>query len=921
MNPNEPLSDAATPHGRTAASGKATTAVFTIISNNYSAHARVLMNSLAHHEPAWDRWVLLVDEPTEEPLIAPPCAQVKLATELPLPSPQTFFIRYDILEANTAVKPWMIDWLFGQGYSHVVYLDPDIKLYSPLIELREAMDDHSVVLTPHITKPYNDDKHPDELLIKRTGVFNLGFCAFQNDDEGRKIIKWWQGHLAENCVNSLARGIFVDQSWMNFCPVYCSRLHVLRHTGYNVAYWNLHYRQITGSKGDGFLRAGPTDALRFYHFSGFDYRHPGRLSRHQSRFGDADLSQELRQLLGEYANELISEGIEEVAQVSYKLGNPALPGPMVAPAFEDPCLKPVFHPENPAPDLDDWQGYLLAPDPRKPVLPIGLANIWYRRADIRTTFSLETPASVEAFCSWFESTGRREEKLPDDYPARGWWSNAGPVPVMTVNERPIITVYGYFEAVSGMGEAARSSVRALQRIGYPHRIVNFSVGNLSRKIRPPFNFNLPSVNGAIDLIHVNCDQTDVFLSRHPEVLLPGRFRIAYWAWEKEELPPSFYENAARFDEIWCLSEANARVFRQGTRQPVRVAWPNLEIGQVAPDAQVRTLLELPSDVQYFLALADFLSIPERKGPLDAIRAFKLAFPKPVDRVRLVAKSSNTSHRADYWARMLEAAGDRPDILLLNSSLDRPTLNGLIAHSLALVSLHAQEGFGLPIAEAIALGTSVICTGFGGNTDFCTEENSHLISYSKVTLTESIGPYRKGTDWAKPNVEEAASIMRSLVESPGKRFVERGPSIDPISGRSFEMYAENVGKLLEAWRAAKSAATAEKQDLILHNLAIDEFALSDGDIRLSGWANIDVPTMALVSATALIRNNGEAVTFPLARIRRPDVALHFKNAAQMESGFAGRFPVSKLRPGSYELEIQFVSPSGQATWNTGRNILI
>jgi hypothetical protein len=58
---------------------------------------------------------------------------------------------------------------------------------------------------------------------------------------------------------------------------------------------------------------------------------------------------------------------------------------------------------------------------------------------------------------------------------------------------------------------------------------------------------------------------------------------------------------------------------------------------------------------------------------------------------------------------------------------------------------------------------VIATGWSGNTDFMTVNNSYLVEYNLVELQQDYGPYKKGQVWADPNIEHAAGLMRYVYE--------------------------------------------------------------------------------------------------------------------------------------------------------------
>ena len=77
--------------------------------------------------------------------------------------------------------------------------------------------------------------------------------------------------------------MFVDQLWVNLAPVFFDRVKVSRDPGLNVAYWNLHERNVS-RKNDAFF-INDKFPLAFYHFSSYRLADPTQLSRYQNRYG------------------------------------------------------------------------------------------------------------------------------------------------------------------------------------------------------------------------------------------------------------------------------------------------------------------------------------------------------------------------------------------------------------------------------------------------------------------------------------------------------------------------------------------------------------------------------------------------------------------------------------------------------------
>ena len=253
---------------------------------------------------------------------------------------------------------------------------------------------------------------------------------------------------------------------------------------------------------------------------------------------------------------------------------------------------------------------------------------------------------------------------------------------------------------------------------------------------------------------------------HPR---PGTYRIGAWYWELERAPRSWRRHAGWLDEIWAPTPFIAEALRGVVPMPVVDMLPGIPMPLDARPPRSRW--GLPEDRYLFLFAFDMNSTMERKNPLAAIAAFRQAF-RTEERVGLVVKVS----RGDADPRALaalRAACEPGRVWLIDEVLG--DLHGLMAACDAYVSLHRSEGFGLTMAEAMALGKPTIATGYSGNLAFMNDANSRLVDFERVP-TPNAGPfYRSGCRWAEPSVAHAARLMRSFVDDPtaARELGERG----------------------------------------------------------------------------------------------------------------------------------------------------
>ena len=88
------------------------------------------------------------------------------------------------------------------------------------------------------------------------------------------------------------------------------------------------------------------------------------------------------------------------------------------------------------------------------------------------------------------------------------------------------------------------------------------------------------------------------------------------------------------------------------------------------------------------------------------------------------------------------------------------MKGLINTCQVYVSLHRSEGLGLGMIEAMKMGKPVIATGYSGNTEFMTYNNSCLVDYKLVPST-LFDNHVEGHVWAEPDISQAAHYMKRL----------------------------------------------------------------------------------------------------------------------------------------------------------------
>ena len=732
----------------TATSGaRRRTAIFTICSNNYMPFAHVLFGSIRRLHPEATLFLCLADRVVETPGLYGRDLTVIEAHVLPIPDFLNFAFRYDIMEFNTALKPFMfLHLLDDYGFDTVIYFDPDIEVFAPLTSVFSALQGGaSFFFTPHLCAPSEDRQEPNDLTIMRAGAYNLGFLGVSRSEETTELLSWWARRLRYQCINAQAEGIFVDQKFMDLIPGFTDNAVISHDTTLNVAYWNLAQRELAQT-GDGWTVDGAP--LTFFHFSGFNPSVPDRLSKHDPRF-QGDLSLPLSALMAHYAECLRASGHGSFPGALYAYGQFAS-GNVIHPAIR--TMFRDWHPFWGGNPFQDYEAFLYEPWPEAaPAVPgVTVTNFMRFLQGLVPRFGgldLRMPQDAERLVRWFVNdaadTLALDPALIEPAAAR---LGEGRGVIGTIPSRPdgrevVVTVTAPLQTIGEAQETGRLTFDALLASSLAVEMRDGGVPHAADE-------------APVRIICLSADQiADALL---PAASAQGEvFRILVPVWDLARFPEAALQALALVDEVWAPSRFIQMTLAGHTDRPVIHMPLAVELDPAAPRS--RGFFALPEGRFIFLSLFGGRLSLDRTDPGIAIRAFRKAFPRQGKACLVLA--SDDGPLVPKQRRVIEEAIDGDtDILLLDRRLTQDDMLGLMAACDAMLSLHRSEGLGLSIARAMLLDRPVIAPPYAASGEFVTGQTGFPVDYRLV-------PSADGSCWAEVDTAHAAWIMERLAEEP------------------------------------------------------------------------------------------------------------------------------------------------------------
>jgi len=366
-----------------------------------------------------------------------------------------------------------------------------------------------------------------------------------------------------------------------------------------------------------------------------------------------------------------------------------------------------------------------------------------------------------------------------------------------------INIIGIIRSGTSIGLQCCLIAKALDTVGIPYCIIDLCEHLKIKERNSDDNYKITNeLVYNVNLIVLNADIINNALCALNYNEMNKRYNVGYWAWELSEFPNVWRRGFHSLNEVWANSHFSAEAIAKKTEKvvlpvPVYANIPEITI------KNKREYFKLKQELFLFMAAYDCDSHIGRKNPQAAIKAFIKAFSPQDKHIGLVLKINKAKENKKHVDELSNMLSGYQNIYYFDTYLSDEEMRALTAASDVFISLHRAEGFGSIPLEAMLLGIPVVSTGYSGNMEYMTKENTALVGYNLVPVKDKfIGTYLgKNYVWAEPNIEEAAEHMKRLVSDTKWReeLINNGMKVKEklnanVMGSTVRRRLENIGLL-------------------------------------------------------------------------------------------------------------------------------
>jgi len=732
-------------------------AVVTIVAKNYLAQASILERSFLKFHPEAEFFTLLIDGNAESKETISSQGTILIPSDLDIAAEtlERMATIYDVMEFATALKPKALELVLKITGKNVAYIDPDIEIFKTLDVVVEGLENHPIVLTPHNIFPMpRDGMETSEQAIRYSGIFNLGFVAVSS--KALPFLNWWHVRLVTDAVVDFESSLFTDQRWVDFVPALFD-VKVLKNPGLNVAYWNIHERDLSRNSVGEVLANG--EPLYFYHFSGYDPLTPWILTKHDGsrpRFSFEN-SVVLRELCDHYGNQLERNNFSSLRKTLYGLNRSIDGFPLtkeIRRSYRNWWLSAMSNGEAWPPSAFskdekflEWMttsvlGALHSPHSRAERV------LWENSAYLQKLFPDIDATSSVSYREWLDRSTERKSL----YSQIAEFDELGSKQVNVDTSG-----WNILSGAAHEGDLADVNQRCslmIQACGLPVQQVKI------RESTSPNSYEFRPTASAFpvyeDLIAVNFNgEAGRLIDQAGFTRRPVRRRILLNMWDFNEVNPETAAMYRHFDEIWCPSEFVLQSVPKSCR--TKVVPVNIPLEDPANFAGItKSTMGIPEDF-VFVSIFDGGRFAGRDNPLAVVNAYLQSF-QTTSGTRLVMRIVNGALSTRLISQMRYVARGRPDVTFVEGDSYQGEMIGLINAADCYVSMHRTTAFGTNMARAALAGKPLIATGYSGNLAFMGDLGLK-VEYSLQRVHEDDYYAPEHAQWATADVDDAANKMR------------------------------------------------------------------------------------------------------------------------------------------------------------------
>lgn len=350
---------------------------------------------------------------------------------------------------------------------------------------------------------------------------------------------------------------------------------------------------------------------------------------------------------------------------------------------------------------------------------------------------------------------------------------------------PGLVVRGAFRDNSGYAHKVRQFVRHLVDAGVRVRLVDLNhddVDNLADDQIDPLLHTLDRPVRARAVLNFT---TPLLVEA-----VPNLKTINYTVFEALDIPPLWAAHSRRHDHVVVATDSSRLAWLRAGHPPDRIhicpeGVEPLEPGRVAPAAILDGTGRRLAD--YRVRILNVSDLNSRKN-LEGLLRVWLRTTRAEDDAALLLKPGKgegaSGSLRDLLVRLTAETGRTlaraAPLFLIEGKLSDTDMMSLHAAATHYWSMSHGEGWDLPMAQAGAMGLTLLAPDHSAYRAYLNPGVAHMIP-SRVT--PGLDDYR-GRDWWTPGEEEAARLLRAVIDDPdGTRRSARSHLLEHFGWRS------------------------------------------------------------------------------------------------------------------------------------------